>query len=70
MSEKSFTKKHYSVGGITVHPHDDGEELRQKLELARKHLHDLKTNRIVLARTRTVTRLSRQRPTKRFQKRY
>ena len=57
INQKSFKKEYYTVDGITVHPLDDAEQLRQKLVHAKKRLHDLKQNNVVFARTRTVTRL-------------
>ena len=58
MSEKSLDKENlYTVDGIFVDPRDDSEQLRQKILVARQRLQELKTNRIVLARTRAVKRI-------------
>lgn len=58
MSEKSIDKENlYTVDGISVDPRDDSEQLRQKILIARQRLQELKTNRIVLARTRAVKRI-------------
>ena len=40
-----------------INPQDDAEELQRKIQAGRKHLSELKSNQIVLARTRTVKRL-------------
>ena len=40
-----------------INPEDGAEELQRKIAAARKHLTELKSNQIVLARTRTVKRL-------------
>ena len=59
MSEKSLDKEnlYFSVDGISVDPRDDSEQLSRKILVARERLQELKTNRIVLARTRAVKRI-------------
>jgi len=55
--ESMSTKTHGQPFFAVINPQDDAQELQQKIQAARKHLADLKSNQIVLARTRTVKRL-------------
>ncbi|CBY30513.1 unnamed protein product [Oikopleura dioica] len=52
MSNKS-TDRFFAI----INTQDDADELQRKIQAARKHLTELKSNQIVLARTRTVKRL-------------